>query len=665
MKKIGEVVSEELFLNAFHVCQNYCQTEHIIHDVNFRLLKDHLLALSDSNIKTYYKNYVANDLVYSLPELFASDVVSIPKRLTGVREYRFFAAPSMVLFNAIGLVFVDCCSQVIEQLDFKKKSVFAYYPTKFIQKDGEWTARNDYKAEYNAFADKLNAQIKPGDVVLKFDISGYFETISHAKLVGLLRTFAPESSLEKHNISKDSGSVFEFYLESLMQKKQGIPQGRKNFVSDYFGYLYLIPFDIEIPKLAQSAHLQFRSLVRYVDDIFVVLKANDGMSKREIYRDLLTVEQGISSWLYNNWNLNVSPEKTVREIIKTPTKKAEFIKYSKKAISSPVPVEEEKKETEIESAPATDIEKQFTQFKEALTKFRFTETDRFDFRLESQERESLKSILARNFQAYVFKGNNVAELQAIVKQLDFELTADQINIVIALFLLEKNSAKPFYSFLDHFLLKAINLGDKRHIHIMLAALAQGIAPSHLMKPVQKFSVKLERDNYGKYLLCFFSLAKPGSDNYVYRRIRREQALEKAKKGIFLYAPFSDYEKLIEAIVRQFPDKQTLIQPLKHYVFERSNKRWDIAFNHFHNLFHELCKLKFKLTDMATVKDVIRKLSGIGIDDELLIMKFYDRRNFNAVSHPSQKGKPSVKVSESDLVEYEGKILKLIADNLLK
>ena len=244
MKKIGEVVSEELFLNAFHVCQNYCQTEHIIHDVNFRLLKAHLLALSDSNIKTYYKNYVANDLLYSLPELFTSDVVSIPKRLTGVREYRFFAAPSMVLFNAIGLVFVDCCSQVIEQLDFKKKSVFAYYPTKFIQKDGEWTARNDYKAEYNAFADKLNAQIEPGDVVLKFDISGYFETISHANLVGLLRTFAPESSLEKHNISKDSSSVFEFYLESLMQKKQGIPQGRKNFVSDYYGYLYLIPFDI-------------------------------------------------------------------------------------------------------------------------------------------------------------------------------------------------------------------------------------------------------------------------------------------------------------------------------------------------------------------------------------------------------------------------------------
>ena len=665
MKKIGEIVSEELFLNAFHICQNYCRSEHFIHDVNFRLLKERLLSLSDSNIKTYYKNYIANDLVYALPEFFTSDVVSIPKRLTGVREYRFFSVPAMVCFNAIGLVFVDCCSQVIEQLDFKRKRVFAYYPTKFIYKDGEWTARNDYKAEYNAFADKLNTQIEPRDVILKFDISGYFETISHPKLVGLLRTFAPESSLEKHNISKDSASVFEFYLESLMQKKQGIPQGRKNFVSDYFGYLYLIPFDIEIPKLAQSAHLQFKSLVRYVDDIFVILKATDGTPKREIYRELLTIEQGISSWLYNNWNLNVSPEKTVREIIKTPTKKAEFIKYSKKAISSPVPVEGETKETEKASAPSSDIEKQFGQFKDALAKFRFKDEDRFDFKLDSQERESLKSILAPNFQAYVFKGSNVSELQGILKQLDFELTADQINIVIALFLLEKNSAKPFYTFLDHFLLKAINLGDKRHIHIMLAALAQGIAPSHVAKPVQKFSAKLRSDNYGKYLMCFFSLAKPDSKNEVYRRICREQALEKMKKGIFLYPPFSDYEKLIETVVKQFADKQTLIQPLKHYVYERWNKRWDIAFNHFHNLFHEICKLKFKLPDIATAKDVIKKLSGIGIDDELLIMKFYDRRNFNAVSHPSQKGKPSVKVSESDLVEYEGKILKLIADNLLK
>jgi len=72
-----------------------------------------------------------------------------------------------------------------------------------------------------------------------------------------------------------------------------------------------------------------------------------------------------------------------------------------------------------------------------------------------------------------------------------------------------------------------------------------------------------------------------------------------------------------------------------------------------------------LPDTATVKDVIKNLSGIGIDDELLIIKFYDRRNFNAVSHPSQKGKPSVKVSESDLLEYEDKVLKLIAAQLLK
>jgi hypothetical protein len=42
-----------------------------------------------------------------------------------------------------------------------------------------------------------------------------------------------------------------------------------------------------------------------------------------------------------------------------------------------------------------------------------------------------------------------------------------------------------------------------------------------------------------------------------------------------------------------------------------------------------------------------------------------RRDFNAVSHPSQEGKPSVKVSEDDVVEYEAKILKLIANNLLK
>lgn len=90
MKKIGEIISEELFLNAFHICQDYCKTEYFIQDVNFRLVKNQLITLSDHNVRKFYKRYISNDLVYSLPELFSSDIVSVPKKLTGVREYRFF-----------------------------------------------------------------------------------------------------------------------------------------------------------------------------------------------------------------------------------------------------------------------------------------------------------------------------------------------------------------------------------------------------------------------------------------------------------------------------------------------------------------------------------------------------------------------------------------------
>ena len=570
----------------------------------------------------------------------------------------------MVLYNALGLLFVDCCSNVIDQLDFKRKNIFSYYPTKFINNESGWVARNDYKTEYHAFEEKLNAHIEPGNVVLKIDISGYFESIDHSKLVRLIKNFSQESALEKHNVSKDAFDALEFYFESMMQKKQGIPQGRKNFVSDYFGYLYLIPFDIKISKLANSKNLNFKSVVRYVDDIYLIFATNDGVSKSNIYRELLSLEQAISGWLYSSLSLSVNPEKTSRKIIKTITQKVEFIKSAKKAISSPI--KSSKISKVILGDEEKEVQKQFELFKKALEKFRFNDADSFDFSIGSAERENLKAIFSRQFQAFVFKGQNLIDLKAILSKMDFDLTTDQINIIIVLFFLEgKNKNRPFYVHIENFLLHLLDLGDKRHIHIILAALAQNAPLHNFRKIVKRFVKQLELDNYGKYLLCFFDLADKKSSNCIYKRISRECAGEKTKKGTPLFFPFGSYESLIEHISNHYSDKQTLIQPLKSYVFERWNKRWDMAFNYLNNLFHELCKLKFLLNDKATSKEVLKNLSGIEIEDELLIMKFYDRRNFNAVSHPSQKGKPSVKVSEADFLEYENKILDFIVKNLVK
>lgn len=155
MKNIGDIISEELFMNAFEICQKYIVEENFILDVNLRILRKSLLKLKKSKIKSFYETYIKNDLVFSLPEFFSTDVVFVPKNITSVREYRFFSTFSLILYNAIGLLFVDCCSQMIDDLDFKRKNVFAYYPTKFSRKEEEdklWNVKSTYKSEYNNYS---------------------------------------------------------------------------------------------------------------------------------------------------------------------------------------------------------------------------------------------------------------------------------------------------------------------------------------------------------------------------------------------------------------------------------------------------------------------------------------------------------------------------------
>jgi len=293
MKKISEIISKELFLNAFEICQEYCKSEEFILDVNFRLLKNTFLMLSPKIVSNYYDEMIKNDFVYSLPELFSSDIVLIPKKLTSVREYRFFSVYSMILYNAVGLLFVDSCSEMLNNVNFNRNKINAFYPTKFKRKDNKWIVSNDYKTEYKKFTESLKKSILPNDIILQIDISNYFENISHNILISLLTDFAPESLLNKHNYNVDSDSILEFYFNSLMQRSYSIPQGRKNFVSDYFGYFYLIPFEMEIHNITKHDSLKFKKIIRYVDYIYIIFNT-DIVDSSIIFKELLKIEHCIS-----------------------------------------------------------------------------------------------------------------------------------------------------------------------------------------------------------------------------------------------------------------------------------------------------------------------------------------------------------------------------------
>lgn len=664
MEKLSQILSEEIFLNAFRICKKLCATDSS-RDVNIRLVAKHMTGLSEANIKNFYHKYIATDLVFAVPELFASDVVFIPKRLTGVREYRYFSCFSMILYNAVGLVFMECCDQFVANLNFSKKGIYCYRPTRFIRdsKNGkEWIAKNDYRVEYKAFSDRCKKEVESGDVVLQIDVGSYYETIRHPVLSKLIGDFAPESALKRLGFTEASFETLNFYLNSMMGSNQGIPQGRKNLVSDYLGHLYLTPFDMAVSELSHGEGLNFKCSVRYVDDIFIVFtKSSSKMSDEEVYRKLLHIEQSISSWLHKNLGLALQPEKTKRRIVSDSTELNEFWEEFLKAVSSPslkVPEEKRNQESEMES--------RLKGFRQSLEKLRFYSGGTFELRVSDEDREVLKEVFENNFSAFLLKPSNQKLVKQSLRSVDFDLTADHISILSTLLLLKSKEKSPYIDVFEGFLKDRLDLSDKRHIHILFEMLAAGLPITKVRRFMKSSRNTLIADNYGKYLAVFSGYGNDLDDGSVYARISREHTSVRVPLRTFLFQSSDPYTQLMADLVKakDMLTNEAIVQPLKLFMCDFRGGRWDTAFNHFHNFFHELCKNRLTLTDTDSVNKIVDRISGLSLEDELAVLQFYDRRNFNAVSHPSKDGQPAVKVNKADLDSFMSRILKIIKKHLL-
>ncbi|WP_405370969.1 hypothetical protein [Nonlabens sp. Asnod2-A12] len=682
MKDLSRIVTLERFKNAYIICRSYCEKTDNILDVNFRLIKDHILELSEAKVETFYKKFIETDLVFALPEFFSCERVTIPKNSTGTREYRYFSTFSMILYNAIGLNIVDTCYDTIGSIQFNEKSVFPFYPTKFLinseyksDKD-KWRVSNNYKTEYNKYQKKLEELAIENCAVLQIDITQYFETIVHEKLLHRVYQYANKSILNKNNLDSDSYQAMEFYFESLMSKRTSIPQGRKNFISDYYGYFYLIPFDMEIETLCKDCQLSFKGMIRYVDDITIVFDNPGNLIHANVYKELLEIESKIINWILNKLGLNVNPSKTVRRYLKSKTDKVSFLKLNKKNTSGFHLVDEEKSIDEKVKVSDSKflINDKFDEFNIAIKKFIFSEEDEFRLKITKDDRENFKLIFNEKFQKFLLKKDVSKQLIKTLENVEIVLTVDYINLLIVLFLIKNKSGKYLYRKpIDNFLKNNFNPFDKRHIHIVHILIAQKALDNKIIyDQINRIKAELLQDNYGKYLVTFVKeneieipYTKLYDETCFFARLNNEYRIPKVQsQSNYLYSRKSDkYEYLIDLLIKKDIVCNSIVEQIKYYISYRRLKKWDLAFNHFHNFFHEMCKKSMKLSDKSTVKNII-SYSAFSLKDQLTIGKFYSRRNFNSISHPSQNDVPSEKVNKNSLVEYE-KLIVEVSIKLLK
>ena len=674
MKKISDVITEGLFVNAYKICKKYSEKEFIT-DINLLLLKNAFQSITENNIRAYYKKYIQTELFYAIPYLFSTDTVSIPKNVNGLREYKFFTMMSMILYNAVGLLFVDICNDFLNKVKFENSNIFHFSPTKFTYDNNEWKSQNEYAKQYTKFTAKMKEIVEEGDVILKIDISNYFDTMKHEKLVQLLKKLGLESKLAIYDIDEKARDTLLFYFESLMNKKQGIPQGKVNCVSDLYGLLYLLPLDFNIVDICKKYNLEYKSMIRYVDDTMIIFRNKNNLANKEIFKELSKLEQELSLFLNNELMLRINEKKTEYSIIHSKEDREKFIERNTKKVSN---VNNTELEDEIdENNKSKDLDKKIDEMIQVIEKYKFTNDDKFKFEITDEDKEKLKIVFDNNIKKYLKKPEIKQKMRKVLQKLDIELTVSQMNILIALFFIDANNQNIYLDILVNYILNNLDLKDKRLLHIILLMISQGIDFSEYEKfnsYIDENKNELFKDNYGKYILILKKIVKNDetisilSDEGIFNQINYEFNKNSKYSRKILCENNTMYNNLIVKMAKLQNIDESIINQMKWYVYNIRNGNLDSAFNHFHNLFHEVCKERFQLKDGDTVETVINKLYKNDIienKEEVLIRKFYDRRNFNPVSHPSKNGKASVKISKEILEEFEDKIIEILLKILEK
>ena len=145
-----------------------------------------------------------------------------------------------------------------------------------------------------------------------------------------------------------------------------------------------------------------------------------------------------------------------------------------------------------------------------VEKYKFTDDDSFEFKITDKEKEKLKIVFDKNIKEYLKKPEIKDKIRKILSKLDIELTVNQMNILIALFFIEDKNTKPYLDILVEYILKNLDLKDKRLLHIILLMISQGID----FKDYDKFNIYINQnqkdlfeDNYGKYILILKKIIK--------------------------------------------------------------------------------------------------------------------------------------------------------------
>ena len=620
-------------------------------NLNLYLLKSFVEKnISEEHILDAHDKLIDQNLIFIFPSICTTDKVFITKNLSEFREYRFFSFWGLVYYNALALYFFDLIETMELHEVVDKTKIASISPSKISKGEAGYKIKTNYKGFYNEFVSEIENTLDKKQLVLSFDIRNFYGAVSHEVLLGNLEESLKPSVKAKYQTERYRDTL-KFCFRYLMLDNKGIPQGKRIYASDLFGDFYLKKFDLQVEELCNSDHLKFIKMVRYVDDIFVFFDKN-GMSDEDCLKEGLRIEKKVSLWLHNVLRLDLNHSKTKITNIKSDSGAEKFLEQVTRITSK---IDEDKNVTEM-----------LDEYLDVIGKLNYKELEKENFLVGRKEKNILKYIFKKEFKSFI--STRTKKVGAALALADVELAAMESSLAFPLYLYKDGKKDgdgkyPFKDRLDDFFMSGgSDLSSKSNIEVAIQLFlhnTNSLFKKEILGSVDIYADGLVGDSLGKYLLFLTDKIRvTGVEDFSIESIPysicgKIKNVNKNFEGIYRQIYSLSKKELSKDQAIKF---NVIISQLSLFFYSFNLDHYGAAFNHFHSFYEETLSLllgnrKRGHSDMKKRLRLLNDIVSISPQDRLKLGQFSDRRNFNIVSHASNRDVPTKPIEKGEIVNY--------------
>lgn len=594
--------------------------------------------------KKYFENRIANNLFYGLGNEFFIEEYAYPKKIYGIRNYKFISYSMNSIHNAIGLYLLKISDDFIRNYHCKERKIFSQYGgnIQYKGKDISFSKSNLYYLNhYEKYRKELLQSIDDDKIVIRIDIQNYFNDIKILKLLELLDDIAIKPSDKiKYKFDETTKKEIETFYKFIMKDEKGIPIIDNGIISNFIGHLYLCFLDLEINELMKDKGYNDYKIIRYMDDMHLIFKPKTEIiledNNKFAWKESIDILSKLKDIIYYKFSLYIN-SKTKVYLLWEQREKVKFLEEIKHIsllgeYIQPLDIEREKNSNPNDKID--DIFEQLNKIKIGGVKLEYNSEEEIN-------QDVLYSVFDKSVSNLLKKKENQIKLEEIFNEFDFDLI--KINPAVLTVLVMKNDkVKKLYI---NFLMDK-NIETSNDIFMYIEALRQdGFNNKKLLYKLYKCE-----DEYFKLII---------------RRL--QNTCINLEKTEYFNLSFKEVEILLYGEIEY---DFSIIKQITLRVLNEQQEDFSIALNHLVNEFQSICFSidKEKNKDKYNASKVIEFLKGRNVNYKLCLKigSMFDRRNNNLVSHSGDKVVTGFAVSKKEYNEFKEAIencLKTLVANM--